>query len=87
MAICARAIQQPDGTLLLALDPIAKDLSTCPYVVQDGASNAWQELGNMSIENAHVIGMAVGLVWAVAFTFRLLARAIFDPLQNESSEP
>lgn len=86
MASCARAVQQPDGTLLLALDPTATDLSTCPYVVQDGAANAWQELGNLSIENAHVIGLSVGLVWATAFIFRLLARAIFDPLQNESSE-
>lgn len=84
MAVCARAVQQADGTLLLALDPTAKDLSACPYVVQDGATTAWQELGSMSIENAHVIGLALGLVWATAFTFRLLARAIPDPIQNES---
>lgn len=85
MAACARAVQQPDGTLLLALDPTATDLSTCPYVVQDGASTAWQELGNLSIENAHVVGMSLGLLWAGAFTFRLLARAI-DPFHNESNE-
>lgn len=84
MAVCARAVQQSDGTLVLALDPTAKDLSTCPYVVQDGATTAWQELGSMSIENAHAIGLSVGLVWATAFTFRLLARAIPDPIQNES---
>lgn len=84
MAICARAIQQSDGTLLLALDPTAKDLSTCPYVVQDGASNAWQELGNMSIENAHAVGLGLGLLWAGAYSFRLLARAIPDPIYNES---
>ena len=64
MAVCARAIQQPDGTLLLALDPTAQDLSTCPYVVEDGATTAWRELGNLSIENAHVLivlGMGVSL--------------------------
>lgn len=86
MAVCARAVQQADGTLLLALDPTAQDLSTCPYVVQDGAMNAWQELGNLSIENAHVIGLSVGAVWAVAFTFRALARFLSSN-QNESSEP
>lgn len=76
MAVCARAVQQADGTLLLALDPTAEDLSTCPYVVDDGASNAWRELGNMSIENAQVIGVSVGAVWAVAYSFRLLIKAV-----------
>jgi hypothetical protein len=76
MAVCARAVQQADGTLLLALDPAAQDLSACPYVVDDGASNAWRELGNMSIENAQVLGVAVGVVWAIAFTFRLLIKAV-----------
>jgi hypothetical protein len=76
MTVCARAIQQPDGTLVLALDPATQDLSTCPYVVDDGASNAWRELGNMSIENATVIGMAVGGVWAVAWGFKALIKAV-----------
>lgn len=75
MPVCARAIQQPDGSLLLALDPTNSDLSTCPYVVDDGASNAWRELGNMSTENATVIGMAVGGVWAVAWGFKALIKA------------
>lgn len=86
MAVCARAVEQADGTLVLALDPTAQDLSTCPYVVQDGATNAWQELGNLSIENAHVIGLSLGAVWAVAFTFRVLIRAL-SLNQNESPEP
>lgn len=76
MAVCAKAVQQADGTLVLALDPTAADLSTCPYVVDDGASNAWRELGNMSIEDAQAIGSAVIAVWAVAFTFRLLIKAV-----------
>lgn len=81
MAVCARAVQQPDGTLLLALDPTNSDLSTCPYVVDDGASNAWRELGDMSIENAQVISMAVGLCWATAWGIRALIRvfSINDP--------
>jgi hypothetical protein len=76
MPVCARAIQQPDGSLLLGLDPTNPDLSTCPYVVDDGATNAWRELGNMSIENATTIGTAVGLVWAVAWGFKALIKAV-----------
>lgn len=76
MPVCARAIQQPDGTLVLALDPTNPDLSTCPYVVDDGASNAWRELGNMSIENAQVIGISVGCAWAVAWGFKALVKAV-----------
>lgn len=86
MAVCARAVQQPDGTLLLALDPTATDLSTCPYVVQDGAMNAWHELGNLSIANAETIGLGIGVVWGVAFTFRVLIRTL-SLNQHESPEP
>lgn len=83
MPVCAKAIQQPDGTLLLALDPTNPDLSTCPYVVDDGASNAWRELGNMSIDNAAVIGMSVMAVWAVAWGFKAITRAISNYSKEE----
>lgn len=76
MAVCAKGVQQPDGTILLALEPTAQDLSTCAYVVDDGASNAWRELGSMSIENAQQIGTLVGVVWAAAFSFRLIRMAV-----------
>lgn len=76
MAACARAVQLPDGTLVLALDPVAQDLSTCPYLVEDGASNAWRELGSMSLDNAQQIGMAVGLLWAGAYAIRIIIRAL-----------
>lgn len=85
MPVCARAIQQPDGTLLLALDPTTQDLSTCAYLVDDGASNAWRELGNMSIDNAHTIGGSVLAVWAVAYTFRVLVLAL-NPMSSERDQ-
>lgn len=85
MPVCARAVQLPDGTLVLALDPVATNLSTCPYVVEDGATNAWRELGNMSLENAQQIGMYVGAAWAVAFAARVIIRAL-SLNQNESPE-
>ena len=51
------------------------DLATCAYVVETGSSQptAWQELGNMSLENASLIGTQVALVWCIAWTFRALA--------------
>ena len=76
MGVCARTVQQPDGTLLLALDPSVTDTSTCAYVVGTGASNAWSELGNMSIDNAHQIGLSVGLLWAGMWGFKAISKAI-----------
>lgn len=76
MAVCAKAVQQADGSYLLALDPSRADLSTCAYVVDDGASNAWRELGNMSIDNAITISSAIGVLWAIAFSFRLIISSV-----------
>jgi hypothetical protein len=73
---CVRAIQQPDGSLILALDPTVQDLSTCPYTVEDGSSNGWRELGNMSTDNAMEIGVAVGVVWAIAWGLRAVRMAL-----------
>lgn len=76
MTVCARAVAMPDGTLVLALDPAVQDFSTCPYVVETNASNAWRELGALSIEDAQVIGVSVGLVWAIAWGFKAVRRSI-----------
>lgn len=75
MAVCARAIDQ-NGVLLLALDPTATDLTTCPYVVEDGSSTAWRELGNLSIENAADISVVIAGLWTVAFIFKTLRRTL-----------
>lgn len=76
MAVCAKAVLQPDGSLLLALDPSITDTSTCAYVVETGASNAWRELGNMSIHDAEVISAYVAGIWAVAWAFRAIRNSI-----------
>lgn len=76
MGVCAKTVRQDDGTLLLALDPSVTDTSTCAYVVETGASNAWSELGNMSIQNAELIGAYVGVVWALAFGFKAIRKSI-----------
>ncbi len=69
MAVCARTVQQPDGTLLLALDPAVSDLSTCAYVVATGA-----ELGaspfSMTAEEGGVVSAGLISCWAIAWGFR-----------------
>lgn len=84
MPVCARAVQQPDGTLLLALDPTNTNLSTCAYVVEDGASNAWRELGSLSLQDAQTVGFSVGLFWVGAWAFKTIGRAI--PSYDSESE-
>lgn len=83
MSVCARAVQQPDGTLLLALDPTVTNFSTCPYVVESGGNNAWRELGNMSVDGAQQIGLAVGLFWAISWGFKTLGRVVSSNPESE----
>lgn len=84
MAVCARAVQQPDGSFLLGLDPAVTDLTTCAYVVETGSATGWRELGNMSIDNATEIGSYVGVVWAIAWGFRAVAKSL--SLQGPENE-
>lgn len=84
MAVCARAVLLPDGTYSLALDPAVTDLTTCAYVVETGSASGWRELGNMSIENAQVIGAYVGLVWAIAWGCRAVSKTLsYQGTENE----
>jgi hypothetical protein len=77
MVVCVKSVVHPaTGTETLALDLSITDTSTCQYVLESGAANNWRELGNMSIENAQLIGVSVGVVWAVAFGFKLIISAL-----------
>jgi len=78
VAVCAKAVLQPDGSYLLGLDPAITDLTTCAYVVETGSATGWRELGNMSIDDAGVIGAYVGVVWAIAWGFRAVAKSLFN---------
>lgn len=84
MAVCAKAVQQPDGSYLLALDPAVTDVSACAYVVQSGTDSAWQDLANMSISDAQVIGAYVGGVWAIAWGFKAIAKSFLTSQGNEN---
>lgn len=82
MAACAKAVQQPDGTLVLQLDPTAQDLTACAYVVESGA-----ELSNsfltMSAADGATYGGEVVAVWMAAFIIRVIARVIRQGSSNE----
>lgn len=83
MPTCAKVVQQPDGTLLLALDLAQPNLAACQYVVESGSGSAWRELGAMSLQDAQVLGLAVGLFWAIAWGFKTIGRVFALPPESE----
>jgi len=81
MAVCARAVQQADSTLVLALDPTAADLSACPYVVQSGAELGDTLLTMSAQDGALASGMIVS-VWLAAY----FTRVVIDIFKVRSPE-
>lgn len=75
MAICAKGVQQADGSIVLQLDPTAPDLSACPYVVQSGAELANSLFSLTAEDGAHMSGAIVG-VWACALVIRSIIQII-----------
>lgn len=87
MPVCAHAIQQPDGSYLLGLDPSETNPSNCAYVVETGTESLIGSIADLSLENALVIAVAASAVWAIAWAFRQLARSIvIGSLKNESQD-
>ena len=82
MPVCL--VEQSPGGPLVA-DPSNTNFATCAYVVDTGAEYAqgWNALGSLSIDEAKIIGLEVGVVWAIAWGFKLIARFL---LSNWSSE-
>jgi hypothetical protein len=79
MAACAQAVQQPDGSLVLKLEPTATDLSTCQYVVQSGAELA-NSLFSMTAEDGAWVSSGIIGVWAAAYGIR----SIIDIVRGSS---
>lgn len=50
------------------------------------ATNAWEELGNMSIKDAQVISAYIAVVWAIAWGFRVLRSAVVDYYESSQNE-
>jgi hypothetical protein len=78
MPVCARAVQQADGSLALVLDPSATDLTACAYVVQTGA-----ELGNslvsFSASDGALLSSGVISCWLAAYGIRSVIEVIKGP--------
>lgn len=79
MAACAQAVQQPDGSLVLKLEPTATDLSTCQYVVQSGAELS-NSLFSMTASDGALVSSGIVGVWAAAFGIR----SIIDTIRGSS---
>jgi hypothetical protein len=78
MASCARAVQQADGSFLLALDPSQTDPAVCAYVIESGQESVLGSLGTMTTDDALVISGAVALLWALAWGLRQVAHSLFS---------
>lgn len=74
MPVCAKAIQQPDGSYLLGLDPSVTNPSTCEYVVETGAESFYGSILTMTPEQALQVSGAVCFLWASAWVIRELIR-------------
>lgn len=75
MPACARAVQQQDGTFLLALDPSATDLTACSFVVESGAELA-NSLFSMTAQDGAVNSALIISCWLVAFGVRSIIHVI-----------
>lgn len=69
MPVCAKGIQQPDGTILLALDPLAVNLTSCSYVVESGAELS-NSLLSLTAQDGGIWAGGVITVWMAAYAIR-----------------
>jgi hypothetical protein len=73
--VCAKPLQQADGSVALVLDQTATDLTTCPYVVETGA-----ELGNSVISftasDGAMLSSGVVACWLAAYGVRVVLNVI-----------
>lgn len=83
MAVCAHAVQQQDGSYLLAIDPAVTDPAQCAYVVQTGGEEALGSLLSLTTDQALTIGAAVWALWGTVWGIKQVARAVFNPNERE----
>jgi hypothetical protein len=84
MTVCARTVLQPDGSLLLALDPSVADLGACAYVVQSGADFA-NTFASLSAEDGGLISAGIVSVWMAAFGIKAVITVINGSTKNETA--
>jgi hypothetical protein len=53
------------------------DFAQCEFVMLGGPEYGnWQQLINMTPDEASSIGLQIGVVWAIAYGFKLIRRAL-----------
>lgn len=75
MAVCARGVQQSDGTVALVLDPLATNLATCTYVVQSGPDIS-NSFALMSAEDGAFFSAGLVTVWLTAYGIKSIINVI-----------
>lgn len=75
MPVCARGVSQPDGSILLALDPAATDLAACAYVVETGPEIV-NSLLTLSAQDGLVVSAGLISCWAAAFGIRAIIQIV-----------
>lgn len=75
MPSCLKPIAQPDGSVLLVLDPMATDLTACAYVVESGAELS-NSLLSMTAQDGGVWSAGVIAVWMAAYAVRSIISII-----------
>lgn len=69
MPVCLRPVQQQDGSVLLALDSQATELTACAYVVESGA-DLGMSLVSFSAQDGGLLSGVIVSCWAVAWLVR-----------------
>lgn len=74
-AYCVTPVSQGGKTVYELTDPQPADVSLCSAVVT-ASSNVRPSPLDLSIDTAVLIGFAIMAVWAVAWGFRMLRKAL-----------
>lgn len=85
MAICALSHTLADGTVVIALDAQNTNLTTCQMVVNTGAEFN-NDLMNFTPADALVVSSSVALLWALAWSFRVVLKSLSPKEASNESE-
>lgn len=75
MPVCAIGKQQPDGTVVLVLDPLATNFASCTYVVETG-SELSNSLLNMTAQDGAIYSGGIISVWLAAYFLQSIIQVI-----------
>lgn len=82
MAVCGKAVLQPDGSYLLGFDPTVQDLTTCQYVVESG-SDVSNSFLLMSAEDGGYFAAGLITVWMAAWGVKAVINVVQGSITNE----